>query len=320
MLAKSDVISLMLIDWRKAMRREAAVCMTLTLVLCSGVCVPAPNVPEQKTFTNPVDGSQMIYVPAGRFKMGSNDGSSREKPAHDVHVDAFYISKSEITNRQFKKFVDVNPEWHKGRIDGKLHNGWYLKHWEGDSYPSDKADHPVVYVSWFAAKAYCEWAGGRLPTEAEWEKAARGADGRTYPWGSLWDRSKCNSASYWAKKDLLDSDAWKKWWEAEGKNVRWATMKVGSFPTGASPYGVQDMAGNVWEWCSSKRESYPYRADDGREDLSDTASSRVLRGGSFSLGLLASDCRAALRFSYTPTGCYGGGFGFRLCVSGEAPR
>ena len=266
---------------------------------------------SRKSFINPQDGSEMVCIPAGTFKMG--DGSE----AHGVHVDAFYISKYEITNQQFKKFVDANPEWGKGKVKKELGGALYLMYWHGDSYPPDRGDHPVVFVSWFAAKAYCEWAGGRMPTEAEWERAARGTDGRTYPWGSQWDRAKCNSASYWAKKDIPDFDAWKKWVEAEGKGVDVQTMKVGSFPAGASPYGVLDMAGNVYEWTSSIYKDYPYEASDGREDSSDTASSRVLRGGSFSY--LDVICRAAARYCLRPSFC-NGYFGFRLCCSGEAPK
>ena len=269
-------------------------------------------------WTNPKDGSEMVHVPAGTFKMGGKE-SYEGGMIHDVHVDAFYIGKYEITNRQFKKFVDANPQWRKGRVDSKYANRFHLNDWEGDTYPADKADHPVVCVSWFAAKAYCEWAGGRLPTEAEWEKAARGTDGRAYPWGSEWDRTKCNSASYWAGKDVPDYDAWKKWFSEGGseKAHTMHTMKVGSFPAGASPYGVMDMAGNVWEWCSSKHERYPYRRNDGREDSSDTGSRRVLRGGS--CNLVDHYCRAADRGRNFPPRYYNGGGGFRLCVSSKTP-
>ena len=267
--------------------------------------------PSGKTWTNPKDGSEMVLVPAGSFKMGEGD------EAHDVSLDSFYIGKYEVTNRQFKNFVDANPQWRKGRVDSKYARGPYLNDWEGDTYPSDKADHPVVCVSWFAAKAYCEWAGGRLPTEAEWEKAARGTDGRTYPWGSEWDRTKCNSVSYWAGRDLPDFDAWKKWWEAGGKDKA-KTMKVGSFPAGASPYGLMDMAGNVWEWCSSLYKSYPYNATDGREDMNEPGSARVLRGGSWYI--IGVFCRSAFRSGkFRPTFCKRDS-GFRVASSATAPR
>ena len=286
--------------------------------------VPA-GVPST-SLVNPTDGSEMIYVPAGTFKMGSEikyDGGM----VHDVHVDALYVSKYETMNKQFKKFVDANPEWRKHRVSSELARTGYLKKWQDDTYPEGYADHPVAYVSWFAAEAYCEWAGGRLPTEAEWEKAARGTDGRTYPWGDQWDRGRCNSASYWAKRDLPGGNEWKEWWRADGKDVVMALSKVGSFPSGTSPYGVFDMAGNAWEWTHSIHRPYPYKADDGREDPSDATSSRVLRGGSFA-GCI-SGCRTTTRYpALHPVWCNGpfsandprriDGVGFRLCIPAGA--
>ena len=117
-----------------------------------------------------------VLIPAGEFQMGSNASNteSDEKPMHTVYVDSYYIDKYEVTNAKFKQFVDANPQWQKDRIPRKFHNGQYLDLWQGNSYPPDKEDHPVVYVSWYAAMAYAKWEGKRLPTEAEWEKAATG--------------------------------------------------------------------------------------------------------------------------------------------------
>ena len=255
-----------------------------------------------KSSTNSKDGSEMIYVPAGTFKMGSDDGDSYEKPVHDVRVEAFHISKCEITNKQFKKFVDANPEWRKDRISKEYHDGAYLEHWEGDTYPSDKADDPVVYVSWFAAKAYCEWASsgglrGRLPTEAEWEYACRAGSTGKYCFGD--DESK------------LGDYAW------YDKNSGNSTHPVGDKKPNA--WGIHDMHGNVWEWTSSTKRDYPYKANDGREDLSDTASCRVVRGGGWHGGS-AHSCNSAGRclLSVPPSGC-DDLLGFRVVFCARAP-
>ena len=252
--------------------------------------------PTGKSFTNDKDGSEMILVPAGTFKMGSDDGDERnEKPVHDVHLEAFYISKHEVTNSQYREFVDANQGWRRDRIKKEYHNGDYLKRWGGDIYPAGEADHPVVSVSWFAAKAYCEWAGGRLPTEAEWEKACCGGATGRYCFGD--DESKL-------------------------KDYAWYRDNSGRFahPVGQkkpNAWGIHDMHGNVWEWCSSIYKEYPYRASDGREDLSDTGSRRVVRGGGWNLGI-ARRCRSATRVSNSPTRCVDGN-GFRVVVSARAP-
>jgi len=231
----------------------------------------------------------MIQVPAGTFRMG--EGSD----AHDVRVEAFYIGKYEVTNRQFSKFLEANPQWRKDRIDSKYHDGDYLKHWTGDTYPADKADHPVVYVSWFAAKAYCEWAGGRLPTEAEWEYACRGGSTTKYCFGD--------------SDSELGEYAW------YGTNSGNSTHPVGQKKP--NKWGIHDMHGNVWEWCSSKYEPYPYKADDGREDLNDPGSRRVVRGGGWvNIGY---NCRSARRVNYAPTYCLYN-LGFRVVWSARAPK
>ena len=159
--------------------------------------------------------------------MGSNapEAWGHEQPTHAVYVDAFFMDKYEVTNAQYKQFADANPQWGKDRIDSNFHNGDYLDHWNGNDYPQGKANHPVVFVSWYAAMAYAGWVEKRLPTEAEWEHAARGSlVGKKYPWGDGIDTDKANYG--WSVGD---------------------TTSVGKYP--ANKYGLYDMAGNVWEWC-----------------------------------------------------------------------
>ena len=174
-----------------------------------------------------------------------------------------YIDKYETTNAQYKEFIDANPQWQKNRIPKKYHDGDYLKHWNGNDYPPDKGNHPVVYVSWYAAMAYAEWRGKRLPTEAEWECAARGS----WHWGAM----NADTANY-------------------GENVG-DTTPVGTYPPGAS--GLYDMAGNVWEWCLDEYNADFYSAspehnplaggtvDTILSDWMNVKSVRVLRGGSW---------------------------------------
>ena len=247
-----------------------------------------------KSFTNPTDGSEMIYVPAGTFKMGGKNGRANKQP-QDVQTDAFYISRSEITNRQWKRFVTADPQWGKARIASKEHDDHYLEHWMGESYASSIADHPVVHVSWFAAKAYCDWAGGRLPTEAEWEKACRAGSTTTYCFG---DDDGGFGAYAWCQR-----------------NSSRATHPVGQ--KRPNTWGIYDMHGNVWEWCSSKFVPLPYRASDGREDSGDGMSSRVLRGGSWRS--YSPDCASAYRIGNTPTSC-AAYTGLRLRVPASAAQ
>ena len=269
------------------------------------------------------DSTEMVLIPAGDFQMGSNDSNTEddEKPGHTVYVDAFYIDKYEVTNAQFKAFVDANPQWQKNRIPKKYHDGGYLQDWRGNSYPSGRGNHPVVHVSWYAAMAYAQWAGKRLPTEAEWEKAARGGlVGKKYPWGnSAPDGTQCNFADVTLANidanidERIETDA-------NVNDGHALTAPVGSYP--ANGYGLHNMAGNVYEWCLDEWDAAfyrrsPHRNPVGRGWVGDgiakvqTYSARVLRGGSW--GTAASGLRVAYRFWFTPadTGSSGGFRGAR---------
>jgi len=202
-------------------------------------------VPPTDTPTPSAPPPDMVYVPAGEFIMGSDEGESDEQPVHTVHLDAFYIDETEVTNAQYRACVEA------GACDAPSDTTYYDN--------ADYAQHPVVFVSWNDADVYCKWADKRLPTEAEWEKAARGTDGRMYPWGEGLD---CDHAQYS---------------ECDGQAV-----PVGSKPKGASPYGALDMAGNVWEWVADwYDESYYSHSPSHNPQGPDLGEYRVLRGGSW---------------------------------------
>ena len=213
-----------------------------------------------------------VLIPAGEFQMGSDIGEADEKPVHTVYVDAFYIDVYPVTNADYKKFIDANPQWRKDNIPGEYHDGDYLALWAKNDYPIEKADHPVVYVSWYAAMAYAQWAEKRLPTEAEWEKAARGGlVGKKYPWGDTEDITKAGVQM----------------WQSPPR-----TTAVGTYPPNG--YGLYDTAGNVWEWCLDGYDAHfyadsptqnPIGGSVGTEalitDFMGVDTQRVLRGGSW---------------------------------------
>ncbi|RKU28095.1 hypothetical protein C6499_10485 [Candidatus Poribacteria bacterium] len=245
---------------------------------------------EPKPIT-PLVPSNMILIPAGEFQMGSNDNTD-EKPVHTVYIDAFYIDTYEVTNAQYKTFVDANPQWRKNQIPTTYHNGNYLKHWNGDNYPRGKTDHPVTYVSWYGAMAYAKWAGKRLPTEAEWEKAARGGkSGLKYPWGNTISNTQANY----------------------GNHVGDTTV-VGNYP--ANGYRLYDMAGNVLEWCLDAYYgdfyfSSPHRNPLGGvntienvdlviSDFGNVTTTRVARGGAW-YNTEVQNIRVAYRNRVSPT-------------------
>lgn len=196
-----------------------------------------------------IGGTPMVYVQAGDFIMGGK-GESDEQPQHSIYLDSFWIDKYEVTNALYKRCVDAGVCWTPSRASSKTRNEYY-------NNPTHD-NYPVIYVSWDDANRYCNWAGKRLPTEAEWEKAARGTDGRAYPWGNMPNSSLAN--------------------EIDG--TRGDTKAVGSYPAGASPYGAMDMAGNVWEWIADWYDA-SYYAYSPRENPKGPQMGRykVMRGG-----------------------------------------
>ena len=197
------------------------------LVMIGLLC--AAGYAKQKVDAPPGPPEGMVLIPADEFQMESNDPFARhDEQVRTVYVNAFFMDRYEVTNAQYKQFIDANPQWGKDRIESWCHDGDYLKHWNGNDYPIEKANHPVAWVSWYAAMAYAGWAGKRLPTAAEWTQAARGdLVGQKYPWT-------------WGGSFTIFSP------EAYNENGG-STMPVGKYsPNG---YGLYDMGGNVSEWC-----------------------------------------------------------------------
>jgi formylglycine-generating enzyme required for sulfatase activity len=224
-------------------------------VMYTNLTVPMPTM----TFTPIATAADMVRVPAGQFIMGSNEGESDEQPVHIVYLDGFYIDKTEVSNAQYRKCMETGP------CDTPEDTIYYDN--------ADYAQHPVVFVRWNDANAYCQWAGKRLPTEAEWEKAARGTGRWVYPWGNTFDGTKLNFADKNTSFDWSDSN-----WD-DGYA---ATAPVGSYPNGASPYEALDMAGNVWEWVADWYDEGYYSQSPGRNPPGpDSGEYRVLRGGSW---------------------------------------
>ncbi|MBU6351134.1 MAG: formylglycine-generating enzyme family protein [Chloroflexi bacterium] len=236
------------------------------------------------------DTAEEILIPAGSFQMGcdssnpaengcNNGWQNDELPLHTVTLDAYYIDKYEVTNARYKACVDAGGcTAPAGGVDSWTRSPYYGT--------STYADYPVVKVTWNQASAFCAWAGGRLPTEAEWEKAARGSsDTRKYPWGnSAPDCTKLNYGYY--NGDCVGD-----------------TSRVGFYPSGASPYGVMDMAGNVWEWVNDWYDSDYYSVSpgvnpQGPSTAPSTGSYRVLRGGSWFV--IGNYVRSASRFYNVP--------------------
>jgi formylglycine-generating enzyme required for sulfatase activity len=228
---------------------------------------------------------EFVEVPAGPFLMGSSDDDpdarDNEKPQHELYLPTYYIGKTPVTNAQFRPFVKGDGYTNS---DYWTKDGWAWRTEISRVHPFawleqklSESNHPVVGITWYEAMAYTAWLRTqtgddcRLPTEAEWEKAARGTDGRIYPWGNTWEAGRCNHAR----------GKWHRVGRAlVGLTGAGQTSPVRKFLNGASPYGALDMAGNVWEWTRSECRKYPYDAGDGRENV-DAWKTFTQRGGSW---------------------------------------
>jgi formylglycine-generating enzyme len=199
------------------------------------------------------DEAELVLIPAGEFTMGHNSGYDT-LPVRRVNLPAFYIDKYEVTNKRYKRFIDATGYKVPWSQDPAV--AAYVWDWQKRMYPEGKGDDPVVLVSWDDAKAFCTWAGKRIPTEAEWEKATRGPKGKPYPWGNEWAKGKANTAESGLKQ----------------------TAPMGNFKEDVSEYGVHDLAGNVSEWVEEWFAPYPGNPMTSYEERNKY---RVLRGGSW---------------------------------------
>ncbi len=268
--------------WRGFLTSSLLLLMLTLLALACRERASAPLVgplPIQ-TITTPKDEAVMVYVPAGEFLMGTSDADieyykeifplrritrfDNERPQRTVFVDAFYIDKYEVTNKQYKQFL--------------AETGYEPKHYL-DRLPYNAPNLPAVVLEWEDAVAYTVWAGKRLPTEAEWEKAARGTDGRIWPWGNEWDGTKLSGNDGTGLKDGYKE-----------------TAPIGQFPQGASPYGAHDMAGNLWEWVSDWYDPNYYQTSPPNINPKgpDTGDGHVLKGGGWAENLDFTRCASRL--------------------------
>lgn len=266
----------------------------LLLSIMAAACTPTTAKPQPTAVPIPTSLSSypMILIPAGKFDMGNTTDKAlaeckkyrddcvrewytMEEPVHTVDVPDFYMGVYEVTNGLYKACVNAGKCQLPRLKDSRTHTDYY------DNPVYD--NYPVINVNWDNAKTYCEWIGGRLPTEAEWEKAARGTDGRTFPWGEEIDNTRANYA-----------------------DTNHDPVAVGSYESGKSPYGMYDMTGNVWEWVSDWFDAYPGGDPKANPDFGQK--NRVLRGGAWLDP--ANSSHAAFRGSLDPTHSFGN-IGFR---------
>ncbi|MDA0998918.1 MAG: SUMF1/EgtB/PvdO family nonheme iron enzyme [bacterium] len=272
----------------------------MALFLLAGCVSPAREAPHPLTRRTGNDNSAMVFVPAGTFLRGAKKGTLAKgmedvAPGRMIVLDAFYIDKFEVTHLAYARFLAATgraaPKWEPGDI--RWGGDWSRFSWRSHRPEPGTSDLPVTLVTWFEAEAYCAWAGKRLPTEAEWEKAARGESGRLYPWGEVASASRANL----------------------GKRFS-GPLPVGSFPEGRSVYGAMDMAGNAAEWVADYYgERYYESSPEQNPKGPPSGNARVIRGGYWGQPLASG--RGDHRWQGPPGGRHGG-VGFRCTRSKEA--
>jgi formylglycine-generating enzyme len=228
-----------------------------------------PYATTHEFYVNAKDGSLMVKIPSGKCLVGGSRDDTGGGAAFEVELPEYWLGMHTVTNRQYAKFVQETGH----RAPDKAEIGTPI--WAGKSYPLEKAEHPVVCVSDKDAEAYCRWAGLRLPSELEWEKGARGVDGREYPWGPEWDATKCRN---------------------RGNSGNETTCSVWSYAGGQSPWGTYNQSGNVYEWCNDWYDGEAYnRYKRGDLTASTSGNDRVGRGGYWNADAVL--CHTAVRFS-----------------------
>ena len=258
---------------------------------------PLPSLPAAAalgdSWVRPLDGMVMVYVPAGSFEMGSNDPFyNNERPPHGVEVAAFWLDRTEVTNGRYQKCVDAGvcrPPQEEGSFDRSV-------------YYNDEAydDYPVIHVDWYRAAAYCNWVGGKLPTEAQWEYAARGPENRRYPWGDGPDGTRLNYCD--ANCPLEHADP-------TNDDGYLDTAPVGTYASGASWCGALDLVGNVWEWVWDWYGFYP--SEEHPAWLASDMTDRVIRGGAWDTS--GDHARCTFRNWFNPAKSHDS-IGFRCAI------
>ena len=261
--------------------------------VCTDIAELKMTIPEV-IIENEKDGTVMVLIPAGKFLAGGENEGEEKFP---VALPAYYMAIHPVTNEQYARFLNERKP-NKDELEKwiKLDSDCFVKQ-SGSGYTAygGKESHPVVQVSWYGAKAYCEWAGLRLPTELEWEKGSRGTDGREYQWGNKWDEAKC-------RNDMNRGSE--------------RTAEVYAYSDGVSPYGLYQMSGNVWEWCEDWYDDVAYkRYKTGKLALPDSGTSRCVRGGSWYYGS-SGYFRCEHRYNYFVPGNRIDGNGFRCVRTG----
>jgi len=239
---------------------------------------------RNRVAVNPKDGSVMVYVPAGEVELG--DGARPDRPKRRVFVSPYWISVYAVNNAQYGRFVAKTK--HRPPDDSNWSGAPAV--WRGMRMPGGMLDHPVVCVSWDDAKAYADWAGCELPSEAQWEKAARGPAGFVYPWGERWDASRCRSS------------------DSRGRET---TCPVGAYPRGVSGYGTYNQSGNVLEWCADWYAEDYYAGSPAQDPVGPVSGNRRVRRGGGWRNSDADDFRATYRDCRDPAFRYGN-LGFRI--------